>query len=355
MDALNATVSQVIVSQRSHLAKAIVDRQWMLYPELAVKYGELGHAKCVQDVNYTLSFLAEAIHTDSPPLFNHYISWVKVLFAGLNIPAADLSISLEITGDTLVDSLPAGMGQLAAEYIEAGLKTLRDAPATQSSFINPDQPLGALAQRYLTALLRAERYEASQLILAEVEAGTPVKDIYLHVFQPSQHEIGRLWQTNQISVAQEHYCTAATQLIMSQLYPYIFATEKSGRRLVAACVGNELHEIGIRMVADFFEMEGWDTYYLGANAPASSVARAVTEQKADVLAISATMTFHISALKLLIEQVRATPACANVKIMVGGYPLNIAPNLWRQLNADGYAQDAQTAVIKAAHLIASGG
>ena len=39
--------------------------------------------------------------------------------------------------------------------------------------------------------------------------GISVKDIYLHVFQSSLYEIGRLWQENKITVAQEHYCQYA--------------------------------------------------------------------------------------------------------------------------------------------------
>lgn len=74
-------------------------------------------------------------------------------------------------------------------------------------------------------------------------AGTPVKEIHLHVFQPAQYEVGRLWQMNRITVAQEHYCTAATQLIMSQLYPHIFASVKNGCTLGATCVGGDLHEV----------------------------------------------------------------------------------------------------------------
>ena len=50
---------------------------------------------------------------------------------------------------------------------------------------------------------------------------------------------------------------------------------------------------GDRMVADFFEMDGWDTYFLGANTPAESVLRTADERRADVLAVSCTMTFHI--------------------------------------------------------------
>ncbi|MDO5836135.1 MAG: B12-binding domain-containing protein, partial [Methanobacterium sp.] len=78
-----------------------------------------------------------------------------------------------------------------------------------------------LAKNYMDALLNLQRDEAGRMIIKAVEEGTDIKDIYIHVFESSQHEIGRLWQTNIITVAQEHFCTAATQMIMSQLYPYI--------------------------------------------------------------------------------------------------------------------------------------
>jgi methanogenic corrinoid protein MtbC1 len=137
------------------------------------------------------------------------------------------------------------------------------------SLIEGTGPLDVLAREYLAALLRGDRHTAGGLILAAADSGTSIQDIYLSVFQRVQREVGRLWQSNQIGIAQEHYCTACTQSIMSQLYPRIISAEKNGRRLVATCVGGDLHEIGARMVADFFEMEGWDTFFLGANTPIS--------------------------------------------------------------------------------------
>jgi methanogenic corrinoid protein MtbC1 len=130
---------------------------------------------------------------------------------------------------------------------------------------------------------------------------------------------------------------------MAQLYPRIFRTERVGRTMVATSVAGELHELGIRMVADFFEMDGWDTYYLGANTPAASVVQAAAERKAEVLGISATMTFHLHAVEELITLARKT-AGWNTKIMVGGYPFHLEPDLWRQLGADLYAADAQQAI-----------
>jgi len=355
MSKMSQSFQQTIEGRQHELATAIVDRQWELDPELDAKYGPAGHAKCVQDVTYNLSYLSEAITTASPALFENYIGWVKVLFAGLNIPTAELAASLEITQEVLQKNLSPELAGLVPDYIEAGLNALQDSPENVQSFIDLDHPLGSTTRRYLDLLLEGERHQAGRLILDAIENETAsVKEIYLNVFQPAQKEVGLLWQTNQISVAQEHYCTAATQMIMSQLYPYIFATEKIGYNMVATCVGNELHEVGLRMVSDFFEIEGWDTYYLGANTPAVSILQAIEEQQANILAISATMTFHVSKVADLIEHVhRQLPHPP--KIMVGGYPFNVEPTLWQRLGADGSAHNAQQAVDTARRLIGNGG
>jgi methanogenic corrinoid protein MtbC1 len=337
-------VGEAIRAQRDVIAERVVARQYALKPERWQRYGKLGREKSVRDVGYHLSYLAEAITGADPLLFVEYVRWAKVLFANLGLGEDVLVTTLKCMGDALEESLPSEMMGIVRATLQAGLQHARAAPGSVSSFLTGDHALTVLAQRYLDALLQGERHVANDMILDAVEQGTPVRDIYLYVFQPAQREVGRLWQTNQISVAQEHYCTAATQLIMSQLYPRIFVTQKIGRTLVATCVGGELHEIGIRMVADFFEMEGWDTYYVGANTPTPGILRTLEERKADVLAISATMTFHIRAVAQLIVEVRACESCTGVHILVGGYPFNVSPNLWRQVEADGYAGDAQQAV-----------
>ncbi len=343
-------IIQAIERNRASLAEAVVARQFELQHDLASRYGEHGWSKCVQDVDYHLLYLAEGGRASSPVLFADYVAWAKVLLNELNIPANDLRISLECLRDTLKVELSSDAQAIVAETVEAGLMQLAQ-PSESGSFLLQGAPLHTLARDYLQALLHGDRRAASQMVLAAVQQGTPVKDIYLHVFQPSQHEIGRLWQTNQISVAQEHYCTAATQLVMSQLYPYVFAGEKIGRRLIACCVGGELHEIGIRMVADFFEMEGWDTYYLGANTPTDSILRSIAERQVDILAISATMTFHIGKVTELIERVQSSQVGKAIKILVGGYPFNISRGLWQQAGADGYAVDAAGAIFEANRLI----
>ena len=103
------------------------------------------------------------------------------------------------------------------------------------------------------------------------------------------------------------------------------------------------------MVADFFEMEGWDTYYLGANTPTESILLTIAERGADVLAISATMTFHVRRVEELIARVRKQSK--PIAVLAGGYPFNISSGLWQKVGADGYAGNAEEALTAADGLL----
>jgi methanogenic corrinoid protein MtbC1 len=346
----NREVSRTIRTERQALAKQIVAQQYGLQPEEWATYGDVGWEKSVRDAGYHLAYLAEAIAASDPSLFVDYVAWVRTLFASLGFGEDVLPITLQCTREVLDTALSHPAMDIVTPYINAGLQGARSAPLVPVPMISDDAPLFELARAYLDALLQGERRTASRLILDAAERGTSIKDVYLYVFQPTQREVGRLWQLNRASVAQEHYCTAATQLIMSLLYPRIFGTERRGRTLVAACVGGELHEIGVRMVADFFEMDGWDTYYLGANTPTEAILKTLDERRADVLAISATMTFHVNDVADLIARVRKRKhehTSTLPHILVGGYPFLVAPDLWRQVGADGSARNAQDAIATA--------
>ncbi len=352
---INLSVSRALDERRHRLATLITETHFQAHPELDARYGPIGRTRCYEDAGFHLSYLSEAIANNMPALFADYVAWAKVMLAGRGVPEKDLNENLQVMRRVIASELPEDLSDTAAAFIDAGIAGLPDVPEEPPSHIIAENTLTPLANSYLEALLRGERHLASRLILDAVAAGTSVRDIYLEVFQQSQREIGRLWQLNRITVAQEHYCTAATQLIMSQLYPHIFSTAKNGRTMVAACIGGDLHEIGVRMISDFFEMEGWDTFYLGANNPIAGIVGAVIERRADLLAISATITVHVRGVAELIAAVRKNPACAHVKIIVGGYPFNAAPDLWQTIGADGCARSADEAIALAGTLFAAGG
>jgi methanogenic corrinoid protein MtbC1 len=348
---LSRKTGEAIDIKRSELAEVVTAKHYELKPELEARYGAAGRAKCLQDAAYHLSYLSEALQNSQPSLFADYVVWAKAMLAGRGIPEKDLIDNLYVLRFALLEKLPPEYNRIACRYVDFGIDQLSKINPHSTSLITNEVPLKHLADEYLNALLRGRRDEASDMIIGAVGSGRSIKEIYLQVFQNAQHEIGRLWQTNQISVAQEHYCTAATQMIMSQLYPYIFSSERNGKTLVATCVSGDLHEIGVRMVSDFFEMEGWDTFYLGANVPVRDFLQTLKERDADLALISATMTFHLRYVREMISGIRSDSDTKSVKIMVGGYPFNVAPNLWKEIGADGFAQNAESATQTAAKLM----
>ena len=89
-------------------------------------------------------------------------------------------------------SLPSDLAAVANGSIDLALEHIASSPESPASFIQPDHPLSELADRYLKAILSSNRHAASELILDAAAKGVSVMDIYLHVFQPVQLEIGRL-------------------------------------------------------------------------------------------------------------------------------------------------------------------
>jgi len=351
MDPKYEHASKLIAEKIDDLVKISVDRQYKLQSKYWTSFHQAGYKKGLRDVGYHFSYLVESLAAEDPNLYLDYIAWAKVLFAGLNFPPDVLLTTLDCMDYAIHKKLPKDVASLAGDYLKLAKMHLIETSDSIQSFITPASPHYGLATDYLSNLLKGDRHEASNIIMSAVEDGTGIKVIYMQVFQPSQHEIGRLWQMNLISVAQEHFCTVATQMVMSQLYPYIFNSTKNGYRLVATSVGDELHEIGVRMVADFLEMDGWDTYYLGANTPNESVLHTIQDLEPDVVAISATITYNVGKVAKLIDLIRSTTHHTSVKIMVGGYPFNVSHDLWHQIGADGYASDARQAAAMAGSLV----
>ena len=351
MQDLCRSVAETIGQKRHTLNEEIVSRQYELQPEIWLPYGNKGREFALRDSDYHFTYLIAALSECDPSIFSYYAIWLRDLFEGLRFPPEALTGALECTQEVLSKNLPSEMTTITDQYIGAALKAVKESSLNETTYITEESPLYDLARSYLDALLRSQRQLASSLILDAVDRGASIKDIYIHVFQRCQREIGRLWHSNQVGVAEEHYCSAATQLIMSQLYSKIFGTQRIGRTLVAACVSGELHEIGIRMVADFFEMDGWDTYYMGANTPTSSIMQTIERHNADVLAISAAIPLHRTIVRELISGIRKSEKCEGVKILVGGNAFLSTPDLWKHMGADGFAKDANQAVEVANRLV----
>lgn len=302
-------------------------------------------------LKFHLSFLIEAIEENKPEIFINYVKWVNVTFQARNVPVLKLISGFENIDLAARDIFTEEIYLLVGFYINKGIKVLKTVPEGFETHLLPENPLFYEATEFLNLLLSGNRNEAQLLVNRLLDEKNTIISIYENIFKNCLYEIGLLWQTNKITVAHEHYFTAAVQSIMATMYPSIFATKRKGAKMLACTISVSLHEMGIRMMTDYFELDGWDTCYLGANVPNNSIIAAIKEQKPDILAISVAMAFQLSKAKTLISKIRAETELKNLKIIVGGYPFIQFPEMSVKIGADGTAKNGPEAVLLANNLL----
>lgn len=225
-----------------------------------------------------------------------------------------------------------------------------EASGRQSADPDATDALAGLCRRYLEAQLAGNRREALRLLVEEgLARGASVLHVQLRVVQEAQREIGRLWEQNLISIAQEHMATAISNVALAHLYDHASRAPATGKRVTIACVEGEQHDFPARLLADALDLGGFAVSYLGANVPLTSLLSLLVNEPPDVLALSATMTFNVPSLRQTVAEVRRLPEPP--PIMVGGGACLWSERLAEELGADGTASDAAEAVRVARRLV----
>jgi methanogenic corrinoid protein MtbC1 len=200
---------------------------------------------------------------------------------------------------------------------------------------------GALEHEYLRYLLKPDGRAARTVIERALSTGVPAAALYLRVIAPAMYEIGRLWETAQISVAQEHLSTQITQAAIATLGIYLHGGDPIGAGRVALVCSSpgELHALGTQMVTDFLETQGWEVLNLGADTPAAEVAALARQQKASIVALSTALPGHLPSVARACQLLRQLPHPPF--IAVGGRAYGGDAQRALGLGADAFADDPE--------------
>ncbi len=171
-------------------------------------------------------------------------------------------------------------------------------------------------ETYFQHLIKGDKMACMRMVDNLKSNQLAVEVIYTDLFQRSLYQVGEYWEMNKISVATEHMATAITEHLMIRLQVDLFAKERVGKKAVIACIANEHHQIGAKMIADIFEMNGWDGYFIGANTPTDELIRFIDSQRPDVVGISLSIYFNMPLFKTAIEKIRS--AFPKTPLIFGG-------------------------------------
>ena len=331
----SALASQWLLDNIRELSAAIVARTFASDRGLKKKYGNTGASKCEEDAMYHLHFLSGAVAVDSEKIFVDYVGWAKILLCSRGIPLTDLTRTLDAMRHVLRRKAPKKFAAALFKFVEAASAALPNLPESAPPFIDPERPHSQLANSYLNSLLVFKRDEAIACLPRELEAGLTFQDLLQYVLAPVQQEVGRLWQEKRITVVQEHYCTAASEMVLVSYRRKFLGTCRNVSAL-AICADGEEHCMGIKMLSDLLESDGWRTSYIGPKSPNVDVLDYLRKNRTDLIAISVTTPIHLNSAKRLITGIKALSGKASPAVLVGGAALNSEPDLWKRMGADGW-------------------
>lgn len=176
------------------------------------------------------------------------------------------------------------------------------------------------SDEYLTNLLLGNRRECSAIVHRFLNKNDSINDLYEKVIKEALYKVGKLWEQNKISVAAEHLATAITEGILNELFEQIISDKRLNKKVVLTCVDNEKHQVGIKMVADVFEMHGWESLFLGTGIPVGELKRYIQQVNPDILAISLSIFFNYQNLLNTLKTVR--DEFPELLIIIGGQGFN---------------------------------
>jgi len=165
-------------------------------------------------------------------------------------------------------------------------------------------------------LLEGNYEKCSEYVNKILKEDADIKFIYDEILKKSLYSIGEMWEASKITVATEHLASAIVETILNEVYFKVITQSKVDKRVVVTCTENEFHQIGIKMVSDIFQMNGWQVHFLGANTSTDELAQMIKKVNPDILAISLSIPFNLPTLEKTLDKIKSD--FPDLFVLVGG-------------------------------------
>lgn len=162
--------------------------------------------------------------------------------------------------------------------------------------------------------------------------------------------VGDKFKRNEAFVPEMLIAARAMNKALEILEPELVKTNVQNKGIIViGTVKGDLHDIGKNLVGIMFKGVGYKVIDLGSNVTPDKFLEAVEAHQPNFVGLSALLTTTMVHMKEVIDLLKSKHP--EVKIIVGGAP--VSDEFAREINADGYADDAASAVAVAKSLLTS--
>jgi corrinoid protein of di/trimethylamine methyltransferase len=209
-----------------------------------------------------------------------------------------------------------------------------------------------LFKQMAQAVIDGDDEEAEALAQQALDQGVDALDCINQGYTVGMDEVGELFSTGEYFLPDLILGGEAMKAALAVLEPALKAAGQEREVLghvVLGTVKSDIHEIGKSLVGTMLSANGFEVYDLGIDIESEVFVEKAREYKADIVALSALLTTTMLHQREVIEHLAEAGLRDQVKVMVGGSP--VTQGWAEQIGADGFAEDAATAVVEAKRLM----
>ena len=198
------------------------------------------------------------------------------------------------------------------------------------------------------AIEKGLKEKASEITTAMLGNSAPLDIVNAHVI-PALDNVGKRFEEKKLFLPQLLMSAEAAKASFVVIKATMSADGSSVKKgsIVIATVHGDIHDIGKNIVKLLLENYGYNVIDLGKNVPPETVLRAVTDNHAPLVGLSALMTTTVPAMEETVKLIKENaPWC---KTVVGGAVLT--QDYADKIGANKYAADAMETVRYAESVI----
>lgn len=167
-----------------------------------------------------------------------------------------------------------------------------------------------------------------------------IVDLYEMILAPALNQVIEDYTDDEDLIWKEHVRSGIIRTIIESAYPYVLEERASyghenTDKVIVMCPEYEDHEMGARMVADFFTILGYDCTFIGAKTPIKTIVRAVHALKPKYICISVTNYYNLTSVKKTIEHIKSSTT-KDIKFLLGGAAFASNPQIYKDIHGDYY-------------------
>jgi methanogenic corrinoid protein MtbC1 len=345
MEKAKAYASELETVDVLHMAATVTEGYFQRHPEFGEDIRRKISPQCHSDVDHHFQFLKAALIHENEHIFIQYACWLDEVFRGRGVPLEHLSLSFELIADYIESTLSHRELSISARSLLTKARTCLDGQGSKAIMSRGTNRLKLSGcDEFTQALIEGDGAKAKSVTHKMIKSGHGLIDIGVGMMQPALYEVGLQWQANRISVAQEHLAVAISQNMLARAMMVEEYAEPVGKKALFACIENNFHCFGLRIISDAVEIKGWDVDYLGADTPSSAVITHIDQRQPDMVGLSASMPGQLVAMSSLIDNIKSEFGPAKPDIVVGGQALSWFDHLPVGFGADAWFPDARSLV-----------